>query len=183
MSEIVNDISSSNSLGDYLQQERLKKNISLEDVAEATCIHIATLRAIESGDREKMPAEVFARGFVKLYAEFLELDTQDVLDKYNNELVSLGHSDDRQDMMPNKSLGHKAPFFTTRRIMLLILIFILLILGLYIWKSDIEFPFPRQSRAVYFEKYYIGSAPSLHAAQKKKSPTDNGRKAIPSTHK
>lgn len=54
-----NSSNQSNSLGNTFYNERTKKNISLEEVAESTCIHIATLRAIEAGDRTKMPAEVF----------------------------------------------------------------------------------------------------------------------------
>jgi cytoskeletal protein RodZ len=181
MNELTNDITSENSLGNFLQQERLKKNVSIEDVAEATCIHIATLRAIEAGDREKIPAEVFARGFVKLYAEYLGLDTQDVLNRYNSELVTLGQKGDRQELISGKSLGHEAPFFSTRRIILLILIIVLLALGYYFWWSGNEFPFPRKSRAVYFEKYYVDSNPPLYAAQKKQSTIGKGSEGSSST--
>lgn len=182
MSEPITDITSGDSLGSFLQRERSKKNVTIEDVAEATCIHIATLRAIEAGDREKMPAEVFSRGFIKLYAEYLDLDTQDILNRYNSELVAMGHKSDRSELMPGKSLGHEAPFFSTRRIMLLIVIITLLALGYYFWWSGNEFPFPRQSqsRALYFEKYYIESNSSAYAAQKKQSRIEQGSEATSS---
>ena len=174
MSEPINDITSEDTLGSFLQRERSKKDVTIEDVAEATCIHIATLRAIEAGDREKMPAEVFSRGFIKLYAEYLDLDTQDILNRYNSELVAMGHKSERSELVSGKSLGHKAPFFSTRRIMLLILLIILLALGYYFWWSGNDFPFSRQSRALYFEKYYIESNSSAYAAQKKQSRIEKG---------
>lgn len=102
------------SLGVYLQRERLKKQYTLEQIAEETCIHIATLRAIESNDRNKMPAEVFARGFIKLYAEYLGLDQQEVLDRYTREM---GHREEvivDQQTMPNVTLSRGTPFFSMR---------------------------------------------------------------------
>jgi len=52
-------------LGNYLQRERIKKQFTIEDVAEETCIHIATIKAIESNNRSKMPAPVFV--FPRIY--------------------------------------------------------------------------------------------------------------------
>jgi cytoskeleton protein RodZ len=147
--------SSGTSLGSFLQQERAKKNISIEQVADSTCIHIATLRAIEASDRDKMPAEVFSRGFVKLYAEFLGLDTQDIMDRYNKEMVDMGGTvSEDNDQLTGRSYIEKPPFFTLPKIILLIVLFILFALGYYSWAGN-ESDSSRKSRNVYFEKYYV----------------------------
>jgi cytoskeletal protein RodZ len=48
---------------------REARGISLEGVAQSTKIHIGQLAALESGDVSKWPAGIFARGFVRAYAE------------------------------------------------------------------------------------------------------------------
>ncbi len=70
------------SIGDYLKRERELRNITLEEVANATKINIGTLRAIEEGRKELLPAEVFIRGFIRCYAEYIGLDPNDVLLRY-----------------------------------------------------------------------------------------------------
>ena len=162
------------SLGSFLSHERTKKNISLEDVAESTCIHITTLRAIESDDRSKMPAEVFLRGFVKLYAEFLGLNVQDIMDRYNNEMIDLGKSTDQNHNEYLKKNGFKGSFsfISMPKILLLIVFLLLVVIGYWLWSSN-NFPFSRQSRSLYFEKYYVEKNSTLYAAKKKRSHADD----------
>lgn len=171
------------SLGSLFLRERTKKNISLEEVAESTCIHITTLRAIEGGDRSRMPAEVFSRGFVKLYAEYLGLDIQDIMDRYNSEIVALGGYDsEHNELLSGSSFMGKAPFFTLPKIILLIFILILIALGCYYWWGGNNSPSSRQSRNVYFEKYYLEHNSSLYAAKKKISNANTAGGVVPSMH-
>lgn len=172
----------SNSLGNTFYKERTKKSISLEEVAESTCIHIATLRAIEAGDRDKMPAEVFSRGFVKLYAEYLDLDTQDIMDRYNNEIVALGGTgQDSNESLAGTSFTGKSPFITLPRILLLIFFFFLLLIGYWLCTGN-NSPFASQSRDVYFEKYYVERNSSLYASKKKSSTVDTSDSIVTSMH-
>lgn len=66
-------------IGQYLQNERKKQNLTLEDVADRTKIHIYKLRSIEEGDRAALPAKVFCIGLIKSYARELKVD----MDKIN----------------------------------------------------------------------------------------------------
>ena len=61
-------------LGDRLRQLRLERGLSLDDVSRATRVSLANLRAIETGAHERLPADVFAKGLVVLYATHLGLD-------------------------------------------------------------------------------------------------------------
>ena len=172
----------SNSLGDILYKERTKKSISLEEVAESTCIHIATLRAIEAGDRDKMPAEVFSRGFVKLYAEYLDLDAQDIMDRYNNEMVALGGTgQDSNELLASTTFTGKSPFITLPRILLFIFLIFLILIGYWLWTGN-NSPFSSQSRDVYFEKYYVERNSSLYAAKKESSNADTSGSIVSSMH-
>ncbi len=70
---------SKETIGAYLQKERRKRNIGLQDVAEATGISPGVLKALEEEDREKLPAEVYIKAFYRKYADFLELSLDEVM--------------------------------------------------------------------------------------------------------
>lgn len=72
-------------LGEYLKKEREKKGITLEEASKVTRIRKAYLLAIED-DNIGMQSPVFIKGFLKSYAEFLGLDSADVIEKYNDIL-------------------------------------------------------------------------------------------------
>ena len=69
-------------VGAFLQVERLQRGIALTEVAEATGISTAVLAALEEDDRERLPAEVYTRAFCRKYATFLALDPDELLSRY-----------------------------------------------------------------------------------------------------
>ncbi len=69
-------------LGQYLLNARLAKDIDLRDAAQQTRISIQYLRALENEDFSKLPGEVFVKGFLRNYGRFLNLDESEVMKKY-----------------------------------------------------------------------------------------------------
>lgn len=69
-------------IGSLLKEAREKKNLSIQDVAQAIKINSKTLQAIEDGDSENLPAKPFLRGFVQSYARYLELNVDEVMKKF-----------------------------------------------------------------------------------------------------
>lgn len=61
-------------MGATLRQAREQRGLRLEDVAETTRIRIKFLAALEDERLGELPAEVYARAFVRTYAELLGLD-------------------------------------------------------------------------------------------------------------
>lgn len=61
-------------LGDAFRAERSRRGISLNDAERTTRINRVYLEAIEDGRFETLPAPVYVRGFVRLYARYLGLD-------------------------------------------------------------------------------------------------------------
>lgn len=57
-----------------IAQARQDQHLSLEAAAAATRISAAYLTAIEAGDLKRLPGDLFARSFVRSYAQFLRLD-------------------------------------------------------------------------------------------------------------
>lgn len=66
-------------LGEQLRQGRNAKGLSLAEAAAATRIHAATLEALENNNSQALPAPVFSRGFVRIYAAYLGLDPEEAL--------------------------------------------------------------------------------------------------------
>lgn len=61
-------------IGKELQEERERRGLSLEDVAHLTRIPAARLAQLEAEDFHAVGSPAYAAGFLKLYAEALELD-------------------------------------------------------------------------------------------------------------
>ncbi|MFB6344584.1 MAG: helix-turn-helix domain-containing protein [bacterium] len=72
-----------NSLGSHLQEKREESGYSIDEVAEATNIAPHYIRAIESHDFSQFPADVYAKGFIRTYAKFLDLDAQSLVMEYS----------------------------------------------------------------------------------------------------
>ncbi len=70
------------SLGHYLRHERELRQISLEEIAQTTRIPMRTLQHIEDDQMDRLPGEVFTRGFLKSYARSVGLSVDHVLDRY-----------------------------------------------------------------------------------------------------
>jgi cytoskeleton protein RodZ len=68
--------------GWYLERERLSRELSLDDVAEATGIHPYHIEAIEYGDMTHMPPRLEALEMIAAYANFLGFDAEPLLHHY-----------------------------------------------------------------------------------------------------
>lgn len=71
------------SFGEELRREREIRGISLKEIADATKISKRFLEAIERNDHKTLPAPVFTRGFVREYARYLGLSSEDMVNRYN----------------------------------------------------------------------------------------------------
>ena len=68
--------------GPALRRIREKMGIALDDIAVTTRIQRPHLMALEEDNFDALPAEVYTRGFVSSYAEFLCLDVRKVAMDY-----------------------------------------------------------------------------------------------------
>jgi cytoskeleton protein RodZ len=74
--------------GDVLREQRERKGITLEQAAEDTRIREKFLVALESGDHHALPGAVYTKGFLRSYAEYLDLDSTDLIALYTAERVT-----------------------------------------------------------------------------------------------
>lgn len=70
------------SLGEELKREREFREISLREISEATKINMRMLEAIEENKYEVLPGGIFNRNFIRAYAEFIGLDPEIAVRKY-----------------------------------------------------------------------------------------------------
>ena len=67
------------STGKLLQETRLGRGLSLEDVQHLTRIRRSQLIAMENEDLTMFPSSSYARGFYVLYGRFLGVDLTDFI--------------------------------------------------------------------------------------------------------
>jgi cytoskeleton protein RodZ len=68
--------------GAQLRQAREQRGLSLDEVSTKTRVQRRYLQALEEGTVDKLPEPVYARGFLKRYADFLELDSAGMAERY-----------------------------------------------------------------------------------------------------
>src|SRR3990172_4307434 len=68
-------------IGQRLKKARERRGLTLEKAAEATRIRQAYLRALETDDISALPSPVHGRGFLRNYAQYLNLDLDQMVDE------------------------------------------------------------------------------------------------------
>jgi cytoskeletal protein RodZ len=73
------------SIGELLQEARKKKGLSEEAIGKVLRVKIQRLRDLEANKYDDFPAHLYARSFLKHYAEYLGLDSAPILERFNVE--------------------------------------------------------------------------------------------------
>lgn len=72
-------------LGEILRVQREKRGITLDQAAGDTRIREKFLKALEDGDYMSLPGAVFTKGFLRNYAEYLDLNTEELIRLFQQE--------------------------------------------------------------------------------------------------
>ena len=75
-------------LGNTLKQARESRELPLREIEWATKIKASYLEALEAEDFDSLPAPVYARGFLRTYARYLDLDPDPLIVEYNERAAS-----------------------------------------------------------------------------------------------
>ena len=119
--------------GQMLSAVRVQQNLTQREVAETLHITMHYVNAIEHDEHDKLPGAVFAKGYIKRYAEIMALDETAVMAAYEG----LGHAsptaiagsgrNTRKPRRIGKSLSAVTATAT---------VFISLFLGLWAWNGE-----------------------------------------------
>ncbi len=74
-----------NKVGRLLKEMRLQKGLRLPDVAKRLCIRRIYLEAIEESDYKEIPPFPYGVGFIRSYADFLGLNSGNIVELYKEE--------------------------------------------------------------------------------------------------
>jgi cytoskeletal protein RodZ len=72
-------------VGRTLAAERARQGLDLEQASAVTKITTRALKSIEADDFEQLPGMIFARNFVRQYAQFLKLDPVALVEQFDHE--------------------------------------------------------------------------------------------------
>jgi cytoskeletal protein RodZ len=145
-------------VGEFLRAERLKKALSIKDVESAISIRALYLNAIEEGDYDIVPGEVYLKGFIRNYATFLELDPQKAIELYsqNKEQTKAQTNENiiaeqQQEAIPVTSTPRKGSGGGIKKMLTVVAAMagVLIVAGLIIWwPSESQQPAPVPPPAV-----------------------------------
>jgi len=82
--------------GARLRRSRMRRGLELDDVARVTKVSSTYLRFLEEERFEELPARVYVRGFITLYAGCVGLDAQSVAEDYMRRFDSQSISPGRR---------------------------------------------------------------------------------------
>ncbi len=100
-------------LGEKMRRARKRKGIDLVEAELATKIRAKYLEALESGDFELLPNDVYVKGFLTVYAQYLGLDPNKVEELYDME-KSARRLDDPELFSSSKPIKERALIFTPK---------------------------------------------------------------------
>ncbi len=79
-------------IGAALRAERERQGRSLDEVYRATHITVRYLESLETGAFEAIPGEVYLKGFLRRYAQFLGLDGEELVRRYQDRRAQDGEA-------------------------------------------------------------------------------------------
>jgi cytoskeletal protein RodZ len=78
-------------IGTSLRDARVRRDISLQQAENDTKIRVKYIQAMENEDFDVLPAGTYVKGFLRTYAEYLDLDAQLLIDEYNEHFGTGEH--------------------------------------------------------------------------------------------
>ncbi len=75
--------------GQDLKSLRKAANIDLSDIFEVSRVRVGILEAIEADCKTELPSPIYLKGFLKSYAQFLELVPEKIISGYMANLSRL----------------------------------------------------------------------------------------------
>lgn len=127
-------------IGNLLYTERRKKGLEIEDVEQATGIRKNFLNALEQGQYDKLPGEVYVKGFIRNYGNYLGLDGAHLVQLYSDsktpaavpqvESTTLAPVTKKKASLPENKLDKK-----TLSTIAVVLILAVSAWGLYAWQK------------------------------------------------
>ena len=86
-----------------LKEIRESSGLEIGDVSKATCICPRYLEAIEEGDFSKIPADIYTRGYIREYANYLGVPLPEAFKEYEAYLKNNRSGDKNRGVVKRKT--------------------------------------------------------------------------------
>lgn len=128
-------------LGDLLKGARRQKKVSVRQAEEATKIRAKWLLALESDAWEQLPSEVYGRGYLFQYSDYLGLSRKTVEEQYDRERCLLSQRCERareaSGLSIKSSIRIPKFYITTRLLSYVMSAVVVLVMGGYlVWQVN-----------------------------------------------
>lgn len=115
-------------MGEILKNTRAQKGLTLLEIAKKTKINVKYLEALEKGDYKAFSSLVHIKGFLKIYASFLDLSENEILAFWRREYNTYEISKNEKNIPPKplkESILNLGPaFFSVVGVGILVLAFL-----------------------------------------------------------
>jgi|GEM_PF-580423 len=114
------------SIGALLRQARLARDLSEKEVADRLRITVHYVNALETDRYEKLPGSVFVTGYLKNYANLLEIDATSLVARYKDQ-VAERQASPHQEITPrtHKRRDYNPPYVAGSLVLFVALYFVL----------------------------------------------------------
>ena len=86
---MVSASSERRAFGDRMKRQRERRGITLESISKATKVSVALFAGLERGDCARWPAGLYARAYVRSYAEIVGINADDAVEDFNAAFAAL----------------------------------------------------------------------------------------------
>lgn len=133
------------SIGDRLKDARISKGLRKEDIEKRTNIRTRYVKAIEEDRLEVLPGESYARTFVKLYADEVGFDGEQIAREFEGENRDFfkrqalkNKKKKKQSRFNLRENGNWAMVYDSLPMIIVIILFLAIIVTIYIASSAIN---------------------------------------------
>lgn len=123
-------------LGERLRKLRSDFRMSLSEISKTTKIQVKYLEYLENGEYEKLPADVYVRGFLRSYARYLNVDEQALIKLYERERhirENLGHENPKS--FQTKGVSISSVVITPRSLMIAMIVVLVVGAFAYLYRE------------------------------------------------
>lgn len=108
-------------IGKKLREARENKSVSLEEAEEKTKIRQFYLESLENDEFDNLPGKVYALGFLKKYAEYLGLPSQEFAEEFKHKVSWNDYEDEEEiKITQSKQILHESRKPNKKKYLLLI---------------------------------------------------------------
>ena len=105
---IQREVSPLKRIGNLIKEARLNRDQSVEELASVLKIGVHQLKAIEDGNEDQLPEEVFVKAMVRRISQKLKLDTEFIMAEFNIDKEDVKIKEEVQEVSEKTKKSKKA---------------------------------------------------------------------------